>query len=131
MKSNSVLRNFTSIALTACCVIGVSSAGGAQTYSVTDLGVLLNGQDGTSNSSSPAAINGQGQVAGTSDASAFRYIKESKTPMQDVGGNPAGGSSRGFGINDSSKVVGDSTFGNNKTSHAAFFSDGSAVDLGT
>jgi probable HAF family extracellular repeat protein len=131
MKSNSVLRNFTSIALSACCVIGISSAGGAQTYSVTDLGVLLNGQDNTSNSSSPAAINAQGQVAGTSGLSAFLYIKENKTPMTDVGGNPAGGSSRGFGINGSSKVVGDSTFGNNKTSHAAFFSDGLAVDLGT
>ena len=130
LKSNSVLRNFTSIALTACCVIGVSNAGGAPTYSVTDLGVLPDKQDSISSSTS-AAINGQGQVAGTSGASAFRYIKEDKTPMQDVGGNPPGGISRGFGINDSSKVVGDSTFGNNKTSHAAFFSNGSAVDLGT
>jgi probable HAF family extracellular repeat protein len=128
MKTTSVLRNFTSIALTACCVIGVSSAG-AQTYSVTDLGVLANAQDSTT-SSSPAAINDQGQVAGTSGASAFRYIKESKTPMQDAGGNPAG-ISRGFGINGASQVVGDSTFGNNKSSHAAFFSDKSAVDLGT
>ena len=126
MISSSVLRNFTSIALTACCVIGVSSAR-AETYELTDLGVLPNKKDITS---SPAAINYQGQVAGTSGTSAFRYTKESKIPMEDVGANPTG-SSRGFGINGSSQVVGDSTFGNNKASHAAFFSNGSAVDLGT
>jgi probable HAF family extracellular repeat protein len=127
MKSIPVLRNLTSIALTACCVIGVASAH-AQSYSLTDLGVLPDKKDITS---SPAAINGQAQVAGTSGASAFRYTKESRTPMENVGSNPAGSISRGFGINGLSQVVGDSTFGNNKTSHAAFFSNGSAVDLGT
>ena len=134
MKLFSVLRNFTSIALTACCAIGVSSAL-AQTYVVTDLGVLPDQKSGVS---TPAAINDQKQgnevqVAGTSGTSAFRYTsgESVKTPMQNVGANPAGSISRGFGINGSGLVVGDSTFGNKKTRHAAIFSNGSAKDLGT
>ena len=52
--------------------------------------------------------------------------------MEDVGRNSPGSISRGFGINGSGQVVGDSTFGKNKTtSHAAIFSNGSATDLGT
>ena len=131
MTSFSVLRNLTSIALTACCAIGVSSARAQNyslTYSLTDLGVLPDQKD---SSSTPAAINDQAQVAGTSGASAFRYTKKYKTPMEDVGSNPAQSISRGFGINGASQVVGDSTFGANKASHAAILSNGSATDLGT
>ena len=135
MKSFSVLRNLTSIALTACCAIGVSSAG-AQirlSYTLTDLGVL---PDQKPNVTRPAAISGQAkdgqvQVAGTSDAFAFRYTSGSKIPMEYVDKNAAESISRGFGINGSGQVVGDSTFGTKTTSHAAMFSDGSATDLGT
>lgn len=116
----------SAIALTACLAIGVSSAG-AQTYSLTDLGVLPGKKE---NVSTAAAINDSGQVAGTSGGSAFRYTKESKTPMEDVGKNPDG-ISRGFGLNSSGQVVGDSTFGKDETSRAAIFSDGSATELGT
>jgi probable HAF family extracellular repeat protein len=127
MTSLSVLRNLTSIALTACCVIGVANAR-AQTYSLTDLGVLPLQKNG---SSTPTALNSQAQVAGTSGTSAFRYTSTNKIPMEDVGKNPAQSVSRGFGINGSSSVVGDSTFGPNTTSHAALFSNGLARDLGT
>jgi len=126
MKSLSVLRNFTSIALTACCAIGVSSAR-AQSYTITDLGLL---PDQKSSVSTPAAINDLGQVAGTSGTSAFCYTKTNKIPMEDVGKNPDG-RSRGFGINGSGQVVGDSTFGKGDISRAAIFSDGLAMDLGT
>src|SRR6266446_3443830 len=127
MKSFLVLRNLTSIALTACCVIGVANAG-AETYSLTDLGVIP-GQK-TSTVTLPAAINDKAQVAGTSGTSPFRYT-DAKIAMENVGENPAESISRGFGINSSGQVVGDSTFGKNETSHAAMFSDGSAIDLGT
>jgi probable HAF family extracellular repeat protein len=128
MTSFTVLRNITSIALTACCAIGVSSAR-AQTYNLTDLGVLPGTQ--RNSVSTPAAINGQGQVSGTLDTFAFLYTSSNKTPMEDVGRNPAKSISRGFGINGSSQVVGDSTFGPKKTRHAAIFSNGSTTDLGT
>jgi probable HAF family extracellular repeat protein len=70
-------------------------------------------------------------VAGTSGTSAFRYTSTNKTPMEDVDRNPVQSISRGFGINGSGSVVGDSTFGTSDTSHAALFSNGSATDLGT
>jgi probable HAF family extracellular repeat protein len=124
MTSFTVLRNFTSIALTACCAIGVSSAR-AQNYTLTDLGVLQKASVST-----PAAINDQAQVAGTSGTSAFRYTKQSKIPMEDVGKNPDG-SSRGFGIDASGQVVGDSTFGKGEISRAAIFTNESARGLGT
>jgi len=83
----------------------------------------------------PAAINEQGQVAGTSSAgtsnsSAFRYTHSGKAAMEDVSGNP-GSVSRGFGINSIGQVVGDSNFGNREISRAALFVNGSARDLGT
>jgi probable HAF family extracellular repeat protein len=127
MTSFNVLRNFTSIALTACCALGVSSAR-AQTYSLTDLGTLSDQKDSVS---TPAAISGQAQIAGTSGGHAFRYTGGDKIPMEDVGRNPADSISRGFGINGSGQVVGDSSFGKNETSHAAIFNNGSTTDLGT
>ncbi len=130
MKSLNVLRNFTSIALAALCAIGVSSASAqtvAYTYSLTDLGVLPDQKD---NSSMPAAINGQGQVAGTSGTSAFRYIKNGKG-MEDLGKDAFESIARGFGINSLGLVVGDSTFGKTQVNHAAMFANGVAIDLGT
>lgn len=130
MTSFTVLRNFTSIALTALCVIGVSSASAqtiAYTYSLTDLGVLPDQKD---NSSKPAALNNRAQVAGTAGTAAFRYTKESKE-LEDVGKDTLDSVSRGFGINGPGQVVGDSTFGKTETSHAAIFANGAAIDLGT
>ncbi len=117
----------SSIALCACCTLEASSADPLPrlSYSLTDLGVLPDQP-----ASIPAAINNQGQVAGTSGASAFRYTSTSKIPMEDVARHSTKGISRGFGINDSGLVVGDSTFGKD-FSHAAVFSQGSATDLGT
>ncbi len=110
------------MALTACLAIGVSSIG-AQTYSVTDLGVLPGKKTST-----PAAINDQGQVtgtsaAGTSDQAAFCYDSNKKV-MEDVGGI-LGSISRGFSINSSGRMVGDSTFGASKAniSRAAIFNE--------
>jgi probable HAF family extracellular repeat protein len=114
-----------SIALVACCAIGVSG-GPVQTYSLTDLGVIPGEEDST-----PAAINDQGHVAGTSGDCAFRYTSTRKIPMEDVGRQtPKGTICRGFGINGSGLVVGDSNFGKD-VSHAAVFSNGSVTDLGT
>jgi len=112
------------MALAACCAFGVSSAG-AQMYNLTDLGALPDQKEST-----PAAINNEGQVAGTSGQSAFRYTETAKEQMEDVGRHSAKGIHRGFGINGSGVVVGDSNFGMNY-SHAAVFMNGSAVDLGT
>lgn len=131
MKSFSVLRNLSSITLAACCAIGASSAF-AQTYTLTDLGVLPNQKP---NVSTPAAItnrtkDGDVQVAGTSGTAAFRYTS-GKEQMEDVSQNSAGNASRGFGINGSGVVVGDSTFDGKSESHAALFSHGVATNLGT
>ena len=126
MKLFSVPRNLTSIALGAYCAIGISSTH-AQTYTLIDLGALPGPKQYTV--STPAAINEQAQVAGTSESTAFRYTS-AKALMEDVGRNPAGGASRGFGINGFGQVVGDSTFGKNETSRAAVFSNGAIMDLG-
>lgn len=127
MTSSSVLRNLTSITVLACCAFGLANAG-AQTYDLTDLGVLP-GQ--IEEASMPAAINAQAQVAGTSGSSAFRYTKTNKVPMENVGADPFGSITRGFGINVVGQVVGDSTFGGAEPSHAALFNKGTATDLGT
>ncbi len=111
------------IALAACCAIGVSSAG-AQTYSLTDLGFLPNKKEDVSTA---AAINNSGEATGTSGGAAFRYSKET---MEEIGQNPYG-LSRGFGIDGSGQVVGDSAFDKDgSTSRAALFSNGSVRDLG-
>jgi probable HAF family extracellular repeat protein len=109
-------------ALTACLAIGVSSAG-AQNYSLTDLGFLPNKKEDVSTA---AAINGSGHVTGTSGGAAFRYTGK----MEEIGQDP-NGFSRGFGIDGSGQVVGDSTFDQGGSSHAALFSNGLVYDLGT
>jgi probable HAF family extracellular repeat protein len=120
-------------ALAACLAIGVSTAGAQmliRQYNVTDLGVLPGKK---ARVSTPAAINDQGQVTGTSgaislDESAFLY---SKGALEDLGIN-YGGISHGFAINGVADVVGDSTFGTSEAiSHAALFRYGKIVDLGT
>ena len=119
---------FIGIALAVCGAIGAASAG-AQSYSLTDLGVLSGRK-----TSVPAAINARGLVTGTSGTglsqAVFCYDK-SKKGMEDVSAIP-NSMSRGFGINDSGKMVGDSNFGITKsTCRAAMFFKGTAVDLGT
>lgn len=118
----------TTIALAACCALGVSSAG-AQTYSLSDLGVLPGKV-----TSVPAALNNQAQVTGTSAAGAFQSVfcyDNNKKIMEDVSVIP-GSMSRGFGINGFGQMVGDSTFGKGRTIfHAALFTKGSILDLGT
>ena len=60
-----MMSGFCSIALIACFVLGGSTAFAQTSYKVTDLGVLPSKEE-----SVPAAINGQGLVAGTSIAEA-------------------------------------------------------------
>jgi|GEM_PF-942988 len=127
-----------SIGLIACLAIGVST-GHAQappqrSYNLTDLGILPAKK---ARVSTPAAINEQALVTGTSgmsyvDESAFLYDpKRNKEAMEDLGRNAAG-ISRGFAINGIGDVVGDSTFGTSEAiSHAALFSNGKVADLGT
>jgi probable HAF family extracellular repeat protein len=120
MISHAVLRNLSSVLLTACCAIGIATAH-SQTYILTDLGVL---PDETA--SIPAAVNRQGQVTGTSGESAFR--SDSGAVMQDIG-TPGQTRSQGFAISGSGQVAGDSTFGESEVSHAALFENGSTRDL--
>jgi probable HAF family extracellular repeat protein len=127
-----------SIGLIACPAFRVST-GHAQapplhSYNLIDLGVLPAKK---ARISTPAAINEQAQVTGTSgmssvDESAFLYDpKNNKGAMEDLGRN-YGGISRGFGINGVGDVVGDSTFGTSEAiSHAALFRNGKIADLGT
>jgi probable HAF family extracellular repeat protein len=121
MTSLPVSRNLTSIILAACCALSLATAQ-AQDYILTDLGVLPKETE-----SSAAALNRQGQVTGTSGDSAFRYT-DPEAAMVDIG-NPMNGVSRGFAIDDSGRIVGDSTFGQGDFSHAAVFENGSTRDL--
>jgi probable HAF family extracellular repeat protein len=114
------------IGLMACFAIGVSTAQ-AQTYSLTDLGVVKDMV-----ASEPTAINSQGHVTGTSyagsESCAFHFFK---ALMQDAGGV----NSRGFGINSANTIVGDAYFSGPpgriiNPSHAAIFKSGGVTDLG-
>jgi probable HAF family extracellular repeat protein len=131
-----MMSGFCSTALIACFVVGGSNAFAQNAYKVTDLGVLP-----TKEESVPAAINGQGLVAGTSSAetsgeAAFRYNPNKPAPMEDIGQSNRGVISRGFGINNTGVVAGDSAFiatstANSPVRHATIFGDGSRIDLGT
>ena len=112
-------RNLPSIILIVCCMLGVATSR-AQTYTVTDLGVLP-GQS----ASIPAAVNERGQVTGTSGNSTFFTSDESA--MEDIG-TSGHNISHGFAINISGQVAGDSTFGTD-VSHATLFENGSSRDL--
>ena len=131
-----MMSGFCSRAMIASFVLGGSIAFAQTSYRVTDLGVLP-----SKNESIPAAINGQGLVAGTSIAeasgeAAFRYNPNNPAPMEDIGQSFRGLVSRGFGINNIGVVVGDAAFIATSTAdspirHAALFSNGSVKDLGT
>ena len=130
------MSGFCSTAMIACFVLGGSNAFAQNAYKVTDLGVLPSKEE-----SVPAAINGQGLVTGTSSAetsgeAAFRYNPSNPAPMEDIGLSSRGVISRGFGINNTGVVVGDSAFIASHTAaspvrHATLFGDGSRIDLGT
>jgi probable HAF family extracellular repeat protein len=113
------------IGLMACLAIGVTTVQGQQ-YSLEDLGVVEDME-----ASEPAAINDQGYVAGTAykgeETCAFHYDYLKKF-MYDAGGL----NSRGFGINSTNVIVGDSVFVTSimPVSHAALFKGGYALDLG-
>jgi probable HAF family extracellular repeat protein len=131
-----MMSGFCSTALIACFVLGGSNAFAQTSYRVTDLGVLPSKEE-----SVPAAINGQGLVAGTSSAkasgeAAFRYNPNNPAPMEDIGQSTRGLVSRGFGINNIGVVVGDAAFiaastADSSIRHAALFNNGSVIDLGT
>ena len=131
-----MMSGFCSTAIIACFLLGGSIAFAQTSYKVTDLGVLPSKEE-----SVPAAINGQGLVAGTSSANAsgeaaFRYNPFNPAPMEDIGQSSRGIVSRGFGINNTGMVVGDSAFLDASTAdspirHAALFNNGSLIDLGT
>ena len=131
-----MMSGFCSTAMIASFVLGGSIAFAQTSYRVTDLGVLPSKDE-----SIPAAINGQGLVAGTSIAeasgeAAFRYNPNNPAPMEDIGQSFRGLVSRGFGINNIGVVVGDAAFIATSTAdspirHAALFSNGSVKDLGT
>src|SRR6476469_715468 len=128
-----MMSGFCSTAVVACFVLGGSIAFAQTSYKVTDLGVLPSKEE-----SIPAAINGQGLVAGTSIAkasgeAAFRY---NPAPMEDIGQSSRGVVSRGFVINNTGMAVGDAAFIASHTAdspirHAALFNNGSLIDLGT
>src|SRR3954462_4927894 len=95
---------FCSPGVSACCVLGGSIAFAQTSYKVTDLGVLPSKEE-----SVPAAITGQGLVAGTSSAdpsaeAAFPPNPNNPPPMEDIGQSIPGIVSRGFGINDTGVV---------------------------
>ena len=131
-----MMSGFCSTAVVACFVLGGSIAFAQTSYKVTDLGVLPSKEE-----SIPAAINGQGLVAGTSIAkasgeAAFRYNPYNPAPMEDIGQSSRGVVSRGFGINNTGTAVGDAAFIASHTAdspirHAALFNNGSLIDLGT
>jgi probable HAF family extracellular repeat protein len=130
-----MMSGFCSTAMVACFVLGGSNAFALSSYRVTDLGVLPSKEE-----SVPAAINGQGLVAGTSSAetsgeAAFRYNPNNPALMEDIGQSIRGIVSRGFGINNIGTVVGDVAFiasaADSPGRHAALFSNGSVIDLGT
>ena len=131
-----MMSGFCSTALITCFVLGGSNAFAQTRYGVKDLGVLPGKEE-----SVPAAINGQGLVAGTSTAkpsgeAAFRYNPFNPALMEDIGLSFRGTSSRGFGINNSGLVVGDSVFmathaAVSPVRHAAMFNNGIIMDLGT
>lgn len=123
-----------SLAVVACIAISASTGFAKTGYTVTELGVLPGKKEST-----PAAINNQAQVVGTSSAgdastdSAFRYNGVTKAALEDLAKKFPGSVSRAFGINDSGDVVGDATFAakGGASQHAALFKGGSVIDLGT
>lgn len=119
-------------------IVGASGTSGGATHafryaggSMVDIGTL-GGQN-----SAAEAINTYGQIAGSADnadgfSHAFLYTGGS---MQSLGTLPQGQSSRGFGLNNSGEVTGDSRVGPvtfpEFQNHAFLYAGGPLQDLGT
>jgi probable HAF family extracellular repeat protein len=130
-----LIKTGGAIALAACLIQGTPSAN-AQTYSVTDLGVL----DGKTQATA-VAINEAGQVAGTANGgpgteAAFRY-NGPKGGLEDLGQDDGRSVSRAYAIAQDGRVVGESTkylssgAEEESVSHAVIFEKDSLADLGT
>lgn len=119
-------------------IVGASGTSGGATHafryasgSMVDIGTL-GGQN-----SAAEAINHYGQIAGSADnaggfSNAFLYTGSG---MQSLGTLPQGESSRGFGLNNSGAVTGDSRVGPvtfpEFQNHAFLYTGGPLQDLGT
>src|ERR1043165_7879340 len=105
-------------------VIANGPLASAQTYHLTDLGVLPGQTVSHAN-----AINNHGEVTGTSGSFAFLYRNGA---MENLGTLPGGTVSAGRGINNSAQVSGDSNYTNSGgIRHATLYSNGGKTDLGT
>ncbi|MEY2529200.1 MAG: hypothetical protein QOJ05_1290 [Verrucomicrobiota bacterium] len=92
-------------------------------YRLTDLGLPPGQQLFT-----PAAINNQGQVAGSSERYAFRYTNG---VWENLGILPGGNNSGASAINGSGQVAGNSQYTNGGAiRHATLYSGGTVTDLG-
>jgi probable HAF family extracellular repeat protein len=93
-------------------------------YHLTDLGVPPGQQ-----MFSPAAINNQGQVVGSSESSAYRYTNG---VWENLGKLPGGNLSGASGLNNKGQASGRSQFTNGGAiQHATLFNGGTVTDLGT
>lgn len=119
-----------SVSLVAGAIVGVLLClpAHAQTYTVTDLGVVHR------DSARVHGINAAGQAVGDSgqphDADTHAFFWQKQGGMRDLGTLPGGDYSSAFAINDSGLVVGTS---NNATNMRAFSwtQAGGLIDLGT
>lgn len=120
------MRDFLFLSFMWVCLSSLQAAF-AQTYTITDLGILPGGSY-----SAGYGVNQSGQVTGLADTStgdihAFLY---SNGTMQDLGTLAGGKRSGGSAINASGQVTGWSEI-NDTTAHAFLFSNGTMQDLGT
>ena len=99
----------------------LTATAAAQTYSAVDLGNLGQG--------APAAINNNGQVAGTLQTTNLHAFLYNNGSINDLGTVTLFDSSYsiGYGINRAGQVVGAS--GTEETFHAFLYNDGSLIDL--
>src|ERR1700690_4651734 len=92
----------------------IPATGTAQTYTVTDLGVLGGTNSAAYGSNASGQISGWSSVNGSSNIHAFIYSAGKMTDLGTLGGEY----SLGLGINDSGEVTGYSTLA--KGSYRAF-----------
>lgn len=119
-----MIRRHTLTRLMAAAVLTAAATASAQTYSVTDLGVLS-----PYAISQSMAINGNGQITGSlidsgfTQSQAFLYSSGVMATLGTMANTAA------FGINDAGTVVGSMSVGFAQTH--AFAHSGSYVDIGT
>lgn len=121
-----MIRSYKSRALAAAFAFAALSSAFAQTqtYRLTDIGVPAGRQ-----LVHPAAINGQGWVAGSDESQALRYVNG---VLQELGTLNGGTVSTAAAMNNSGEVAGASTFQNSgNIRHATLFTLNGNFDLGT